>query len=191
MPKANVPVLLACCAVGAVGADAAPQTTLHSMTSEWRDPVPQPRDELVMRRTMLVAHATARALVGVGPLAWNDELAEAARRHAEDLAQGNRFGHNGRFAAQRGVGENLWAGTRGGFTYSEMVEAWLEEARDYVNAPAPGFSRTGTWQDVGHYSQMVWRHTTHMGCAMASGPSDDVLVCRYAPAGNVIGQAAF
>ncbi len=192
MFKANPALLLACLAGGAVGAaDATPQTTMRDMTFEWRDRHPQPRDDLTMRRTMLLTHATARAVVGVPPLAWSEDLAAGARLQAEDLAREGRFDHGGRNAAPRGVGENLWAGTRGGFSYGEMVAAWLDESRDYVNVPAPRFSRTGTWQDVGHYSQMVWRHTTEMGCALATGSSEDVLVCRYAPAGNVIGQAAF
>ena len=52
----------------------------------------------------------------------------------------------------------------------------------------PGISRTGRWQDAGHYSQMIWRNTTRIGCAMAGG---GFLVCRYAPPGNFTGQKAF
>jgi hypothetical protein len=44
---------------------------------------------------------------------------------------------------------------------------------------------------VAHYVQIVWRGTRAVGCAMASGASDDYLVCRYSPAGNVVGQKAF
>jgi hypothetical protein len=37
----------------------------------------------------------------------------------------------------------------------------------------------------------VWRGTTQIGCALASSAEDDFLVCRYAPAGNILGQRAF
>jgi hypothetical protein len=191
MPMANLAFLLASLTTVTPADGAVPQSAPHSTTEAWTDPTPRPRDAALMRRTMLAAHAAARESVGVPPLAWDDRLAESARLHAEQLARTGRMDHHGRFAAPRGVGENLWMGSRDGFSYAEMVMAWLDEARDYINAPAPGFSRTGAWQDVGHYSQMVWRRTTAFGCAMVSGAADDVLVCRYAPGGNVIGQPAF
>jgi uncharacterized protein YkwD len=196
MPKANIPMLLA--STVAVAGWAAPPSPAApqpgASTEPWVDRLPRPtrpETDLVLRRTMLVAHATTRALVGVPPLLWSEELAESARLHAEELAASGAFSHEGRFAAPRGVGENLWMGTHGGFTYTEMVGAWMAEAQDYVSAPTPHFSRTGLWKDVGHYTQMVWRGTTHVGCAVAKGAADDVLVCRYAPAGNVLGRAAF
>ncbi|MDP1025746.1 CAP domain-containing protein [Sphingomonas sp. KR1UV-12] len=190
MSRTRVPCFLASTALAAA-AGAAPQSSVVTRVEPWIDPTPQPRGEAVLRRTMLVTHATARALVGVPPLLWSEELAASAREHAEALAQSGRFDHLGRTAARTGVGENLWAGSHDAYTYTEMVDAWLSEARDYINAPTPRFSRTGAWKDVGHYSQMIWRHTTHVGCAMVAGSRDDVLVCRYAPAGNVMGQAAF
>jgi len=190
MARSNLSFLLASSALAA-GAGTAPQSNVATRVQPWIDPTPQPRGDLILRRTMLVAHATARALVGVPPLLWSEELAASARAHAEELARDGRFDHVGPTAARPGVGENLWAGSHEAYTYSEMVAAWLSEARDYINAPTPGFSRTGAWKDVGHYSQMVWRSTTHVGCAVAAGRQDDVLVCRYAPAGNVMGQVAF
>ncbi len=190
MPKANFSFLLASTALAA-GAGAAPQSRTVTTTELWTDHGPQLRDEAVMRRTMLVAHATARALVGVPPLLWSEELAAAAQAHADYLAHTGRFEHVGPTRARPGVGENLWAGSHDGYTYSEMIDAWLSEARDYIHAPTPRFSRTGAWADVGHYSQMIWRGTTHVGCAVSAGVQEDVLVCRYAPAGNVMGQTAF
>ena len=62
------------------------------------------------------------------------------------------------------------------------------EGRDFVNGVTPAFSRTGKWQDVSHYTQMIWRNTTRVGCAIASNRRDDYLVCRYSPPGNVVGQ---
>jgi len=38
---------------------------------------------------------------------------------------------------------------------------------------------------------MVWRKTTEVGGAIATGGGNDVLVCRYSPPGNVIGEPVF
>ena len=88
-------------------------------------------------------------------------------------------------------GENLFTGTRGAYRYDEMVDLWVDERRDFANRTVPGASISGNWAGVAHYVQIVWRGTRAVGCAMASGASDDYLVCRYSPAGNVVGQKAF
>ena len=43
----------------------------------------------------------------------------------------------------------------------------------------------------GHYTQVVWRNTREVGCAVARNGSDDFLVCRYWPSGNWMGQVPF
>jgi hypothetical protein len=45
--------------------------------------------------------------------------------------------------------------------------------------------------DVGHYSQIVWKTTTKVGCGFAESNGSDVLVCDYAPPGNVMGERAY
>ena len=140
--------------------------------------------------TMLAMHNAARARVGVPPLVWDADLAEAARIYAEDMARSDVFRHSPP-SMRRGQGENLWVGSRGAYGYAAMAAAWMDEARLFVNHPTPMFSTTGHWQDVGHYSQIVWRSTTALGCAMASSVAYDYAVCRYGPAGNVIGRTAF
>jgi hypothetical protein len=35
---------------------------------------------------------------------------------------------------------------------------------------------------------MIWPTTTNIGCALASTPRTDYLVCRYAAAGNIDGR---
>ena len=48
----------------------------------------------------------------------------------------------------------------------------------------PTVSATGRWEDVSHYTQMVWPTTTHVGCAVHQGKTDEFLICRYSPPGN-------
>jgi len=150
-----------------------------------------PRGSVLLRSVILVAHNRARGDVGVAPLVWSDALATSAKGYAETMARTGRFEHAVQPMGPGRQGENLWTGTRGAYRFEEMAGHWIAEKRDFVNLPTPQFSRTGRWQDVGHYTQMVWRGSTAVGCAIASNRTDDYLVCRYAPPGNVMGQAAF
>jgi hypothetical protein len=86
-------------------------------------------------------------------------------------------------------GENIWAGTRDYFSPEAMTSAWIREKRYYKAGLFPNNSTTGRVEDVGHYTQLVWRNSTDVGCAMASNQEEDLLVCRYTQAGNYIGQS--
>jgi hypothetical protein len=37
----------------------------------------------------------------------------------------------------------------------------------------------------------MWRDTRQVGCALAKGQENEILVCRYSAAGNVEGEQAF
>ena len=69
--------------------------------------------------------------------------------------------------------------------------AGRDERRAFRTGTFPDVSRTGDLEDVGHYTQMVWRNTGQVGCAMASNRSMDYLVCRYARTGNVEGERVY
>jgi len=141
-----------------------------------------------MIEEILQAHNTYRAAVHVPPLTWSATLARHAQEWANHLASlGNVLQHS----QTEGEGENVWAGTAGAFTSTQMVEAWGEEQQYFVPGIFPEVSKTGNWADVGHYTQMVWRTTTEVGGAIARGGGNDVLVCRYSPQGNIIGQPVF
>lgn len=103
------------------------------------------------------------------------------------MAATGRFAHSPP-ETRPGQGENLWTGTHGAFTLEEMVGGWTEERRLFIPGTFPNVSRSRKWSDVAHYTQMIWRGTTRMGCALHQGRQRDYLVCRYAPAGNVVGQ---
>lgn len=147
-----------------------------------------PTDHVQLATEIVSAHNAARAEVGVEPMRWNPGLAADAEEWARHLAATGRFEHDER---ERGdpEGENLWMGTRGHYPVQRMVKAWEEEKRAFRPGRFPDNSRTGSWQDVGHYTQMVWKDTREVGCAIARNASDEVLVCRYAEAGNVMGES--
>ncbi|MEB3333427.1 MAG: CAP domain-containing protein [Cyanobacteriota bacterium] len=134
---------------------------------------------------ILRVHNAERAAVGVAPLRWDQELASTALACAERLASRGAFHHCGQ-------GENLWLGSTGRFSPTAMVELWASERRAFQPGLFPEVSRSGRWEDVGHYTQMVWRQTTAVGCGAAAGADGRTrLVCHYAPAGNRIGQPVY
>ena len=139
---------------------------------------------------ILAAHNWERMRLGLEPLSWNDALAGSAKAWADHLAATGRFEHAPE-DGQAPEGENLWAGTRGYYSPEEMVEAWTREKRFFRPGLFPDNSTTGEVEDVGHYTQMVWRATTQIGCAKATGTREDILVCRYSEAGNYIGERPF
>jgi len=151
---------------------------------------PARRDDALLKQVMLARHNAARAAVGVAPLVWNDALAADALAYAEQMARTGRFAHAPQPQGPGRQGENLWTGTRGAYRYAEMIDAWIAEKRWFTNGVVPAFSTTGNYEDVAHYTQIIWRGTRAVGCALASNAHDDYLVCRYAPPGNVVGQKA-
>ncbi len=136
----------------------------------------------------LEAHNDARASAGpptpspaLAALTWSDTGAAQAKA----WAQGCTWDHN----PNRGnFGENIAAFT-GGATPTHTVDLWDSEKQDYdYNANKCADTKT-----CGHYTQLVWRNTTSVGCAISQcttgspfmgDPSWTFLVCDYAPPGN-------
>lgn len=143
-----------------------------------------------LSETVLSSHNEERRRWRVPPLRWDEGLVADARAYAGTLAQKGYLEHADMSSRAQPQGENLWMGTRDAFGYDQMMSGFLEERRNYVARAVPHISKTGNWADTGHYSQMIWRTTTSVGCAVASNKDFDFLVCRYSPAGNVWGMRA-
>lgn len=166
-----------------VAAVAAPQ----SATIPWTDKRPQTRGGALLRDTMMTAHNRARRQYGVGPLTWDDALARDAAVYAQTLARTSRFEHDLQPGRRPKQGENLWVGTRTAYSYAEMIGLLIDERRHFRPGRFPNVSRTGDWSHVAHYTQIVWPTSQRVGCATASNRANEYLVCRYLPAGNVVG----
>lgn len=141
---------------------------------------------------LLAAHNRERATLGLDPLQWNEGLSRDAAAWGDHLT---RVGHLVHYPDNPDdpdpQGENLWAGTRGYYGPEAMVGLWIAEKIHYKAGVFPDNSRTGELEDVGHYTQVVWRSTTDVGCAVKRGGKDDFLVCRYSEGGNVLGERPF
>ena len=138
---------------------------------------------------LLAAHNRERARLTVPRLVWSDRLTAQAQAWADSLARREAFHHSNR-KTRGGTGENLWMGTTGYYSPEDMIGSFLEEKRDFRRGVFPAVSRTGNWDDVSHYTQIIWPTTQEIGCAIArSGGGMDVLVCRYWPKGNIDNRA--
>lgn len=140
---------------------------------------------------LLAAHNRERSGAGIPALAWDPVLAEEAAAWGEALASSGAFEHDPDQDEEDPQGENLWAGTRGAYAPEEMVGGWIEEKKHFRPGRFPNNSATGDFADVGHYTQLMWRKTDRVGCALAEGAEEEVLVCRYRTAGNVVGERPF
>jgi len=139
---------------------------------------------------LLAAHNRERARAGVAPLRWDPYLAASAASYGPALARLGALRHSAR-ANRIGQRENLWMGSRGAYSPEQMVGYWISEKAHYrPGMPFPHVSRTGNWADVAHYTQIVWKGTTHVGCAIYPSPQWDYLICRYSPPGNIDGRTA-
>jgi len=132
---------------------------------------------------LLAAHNRERAVVGAPPLQWDLTLVAAAAGYAPTLAYLGRLTHSPK-AGRPGQSENLWMGPRGRYAPEQMVGLWAAEKAHFRAGLFPAVSRTGDWNHVSHYTQMIWPRTTRVGCAIYSAGSSDYLVCRYSPKGN-------
>ena len=79
-------------------------------------------------------------------------------------------------------GENLAQGTSGSYSPAQFVNDWYSEISQY------DFTSNTPSGETGHFTQVVWKSTKHVGCGIASCSGNDLLVCQYSPAGNYDGQ---
>jgi pathogenesis-related protein 1 len=139
---------------------------------------------LAEARTLLELHNQYRAEVGVPPLVWSPELAAWAQEWADHLAStGCGFEHR----PDNPYGENLAAGPAESYGVADGVKAWYAEKKDYPGGPLA----QDTWGLAGHYTQMVWRQTTRVGCGKATCFGNILVVCNYDPRGNWLGQSPY
>ena len=134
---------------------------------------------------VLALHNRERAAVGVDNLAWSDKLAADAKTWADHLATTGEFVHDTEHLPTLGEGENLAAGKEQP-SIVHGIQGWIAEKNSYQGLP----SATGT-NVTGHYTQMVWNTTKEVGCATATSTVRDILVCRYNPPGNIMGQKPY
>lgn len=131
----------------------------------------------------LAAHNQARDALGLPLMTWDAELAGIA----QGWADGCEWGHNP--ARSDGyptyVGENIY-GTGAAPSGPDAVASWLSEESSY------DYDSNTCSDTCGHYTQVVWRESVKLGCGISTCAGGlNMVVCNYAPGGNVGGRRPY
>jgi len=136
-------------------------------------------------------HNEYRCMHGVPSLTWDADLAASAQAWADNGV----WGHSPppRVINGENIGENLaWGAPRR--SALQATVAWYDEI---LHTDPHGLATSTSGVDgetVGHYTQIVWKSTSKIGCGkarLAFGGTEvegDFIVCQYGPAGNWAGQ---
>lgn len=148
------------------------------------------------RTELLAAHNAWRRAVSVPAVRWSPKLETRAQKWADYLKSKKACGLVHSSAAD--VGENLFKAsaimgsdgksTQRVVTAAHVTDSWGAEKDDYTYAS----NRCAPGKSCGHYTQMVWKATTEVGCGRAvCRDNSQVWVCNYAPAGNWTGEKPY
>ncbi|KAK7363010.1 hypothetical protein VNO77_05142 [Canavalia gladiata] len=127
------------------------------------------------------AHNKAREEVGVGPVEWDENVANYAKTYMKKMLTDCNMVHSGGT-----YGENL-AGASSELTANDAVNLWLAEKSNYdynSNSCVNG--------ECMHYTQLVWGETFNIGCAIDKCHNGFTFaICNYDPPGNFVGQKPY
>jgi len=140
-------------------------------------------DEDDFEEDALKKHNEYRQKHGCPPLKLDKKLCKYAQEWADKLAKENRFDHR----SNSQYGENLYcswsSNPKKGVSGDKAVESWYDEIKQHQFGTEPRSMGTG------HFTQVVWKNSKHLGIAKARSSSGKIIVvANYEPAGNFIGQ---
>lgn len=149
------------------------QTCIKSVPSK----SPAPSMSLPPRQfvNLLDLHNKYRSIHHSSSLIWNNTLANAAQQLVNKCV----FQHD----TTTIYGENLYAIFGYNLpkveqTLTDAVNAWYAEEKEY-DYKNPRYS---------HFTQLVWRASSQLGCAVNDCGYMRFISCKYYPPGNVLGQ---
>jgi uncharacterized protein YkwD len=142
------------------------------------DPAPTSNS---LQTELLAAHNKVRSQRGLPALTWSTEMESLAQDWANQMTRTGKFEHrpNNRY------GENLFWGRGRDYSGSDAIESWASEAANY------NYANNSCQGVCGHYTQLVWKNTTQVGCAAGKVRDEIYWVCNYNPPGNYVGQKPY
>mmetsp|Transcript_115024 Transcript_115024/g.245674 ORF Transcript_115024/g.245674 Transcript_115024/m.245674 type:complete len:312 (+) Transcript_115024:73-1008(+) len=130
------------------------------------------------------AHNYFRCRHGHNDVAWDSTVATNAAIPATSSCNSGSLGHSDSYNMNPPAGENLAMGQN---SPENAVEAWYSEITTaagglgYIPGTTPSDSRyNGGSNAVGHYTALIWKSTTKIGCSTCTSGSSPVWACQYA-----------
>ena len=138
-------------------------------------------------REFLAAHNEARASVGVQPLLWSQQLANATGRLVRFQRDRMACQFANLTAGKYGANQLLARG--GAMTPGMAVEEWVKQKQFYNHANNSCVPN----HRCGVYTQVVWKKSVMLGCAQATCVKEDasLTICFYDPPGNYVGESPY
>ncbi|CAN6357245.1 unnamed protein product [Urochloa humidicola] len=168
----------------AAPAAASSDAGVSSSPSYGMDPAGEPEYGLNQKaiEDILKEHNVFRAKEHVPPLTWNATLAKFSQQYAETLKADCKMVHS-----TSPYGENLML-VSGSVTWKTTVDEWSDEKKSYHY----GSNTCDAGKMCGHYTAVVWKGTTTVGCGrVVCNNGDTMIMCSYWPPGNYDGVKPF
>ncbi|XP_047307370.1 pathogenesis-related protein 1C-like [Impatiens glandulifera] len=136
------------------------------------------------------AHNQIRSERGIPPLSWDPTLATFAQYWASQRADDcNPFVHS-----LSNYGENIMWELYNEDSPTHITQVWAAEEKNFDLELHKCMCQPETSDCMcGHYTQVVWRSTTRIGCGnyTCNNQKGFIVVCSYDPPGNYVGENPF
>eukprot|EP00746_Dinoflagellata_sp_MGD_P122136 gnl/MRDRNA2_/MRDRNA2_57104_c0_seq1.p1 gnl/MRDRNA2_/MRDRNA2_57104_c0~~gnl/MRDRNA2_/MRDRNA2_57104_c0_seq1.p1 ORF type:complete len:299 (+),score=48.36 gnl/MRDRNA2_/MRDRNA2_57104_c0_seq1:107-1003(+) len=160
------------------------------------------------KEDIIRGHNVVRKRAGLESIEWSSALEKLAAHRLTELVNGGCYikhsSTNYRWTAAgfKYVGENLYKVINMEPTGVDVADAWYAEIDDYTYGIVGQDCVKKKCRDrssppcaIGHFTQMMWQRTTHLGCARAECPNESkktfLAICHYGPGGNIGGFMPF
>ena len=122
----------------------------------------------------ITEHNRLRASVNQAPVKWNDVIASGAETYAKNC----KFEHSNQATRKLGstlLGENLGTGSPYNMYDEKKIFGLWEDEKQFYKYPQ------GPSGETGHYTQIINKNVTDIGCGCANCNGSRMCVCRYLP----------
>ena len=133
-----------------------------------------------LRSSLLAEHNSLRKSHQVNSLTRDSDIEKIAQQYAEQCVELESTSSSDNTYNGEALGENIYRGNYLTIYGDEISSIWYSEISNY------NFSKPGFYSNAGHFTQIVWKSTTKIGCGAACNDTATfcVVVCNYYPKGN-------
>ncbi|KAB0799892.1 hypothetical protein PPYR_07772 [Photinus pyralis] len=133
-------------------------------------------------------------------LNYDQELEFVAQCYANACMEWGAHDKCRRTSKFQAAGQNMYTTYgSGNFNFSdekyieEAVTSWFNEVKDMEPDVVNSYRPTG--KVIGHFTQLAWARTSHIGCARTMYGNRNIkgmyLYCNYGPGGNILGGTMY